>query len=184
MMELISDVQYLVLLSILALLWWLWIEVKRYRLDKTRQAIFNIRDQLFMQAARGEIDFDSDAYQTTRTLLNSAIRYAERISLLRIAVIRMVLERYNVEGAFSSRMHRALEGATNKQKQLILDCIQELDNTLILHMLRSNIVTLFLLEVTRGLSLLGRARKALAGRVEQFEKTINNDIFLDESFAK
>ena len=183
MMELINDVQHLVFLAILALLWWLWIEVKRYRLDKTRQAIFSIRDKLFMRAARGEIDFDSDAYQLTRTLLNSAIRYAERISLLRIAAVQSALERHNVEGIFSSRMRRALEGATHEQKRLILDCVQELDKTLILHMLRSSIVSLLLLEIMRGMRLLGRARKAIAGRVRQFEKTINNDIFLDESFA-
>ena len=53
-----------------------------YREDALRHQLFEIRDELFDYATRGEISFDSPAYGMMRTLLNGQIRHAHRARLL------------------------------------------------------------------------------------------------------
>ncbi|RMF14192.1 MAG: hypothetical protein D6761_09850 [Candidatus Dadabacteria bacterium] len=177
-MELLADMQHIIFLILLALLWWLWLEVKRYRLEKTRQAIFAIRDDLFLRAREGAIDFDSDAYRLTRALLNGAIQYAERISLIRIMGVRRIMRKHGLEGLFASRMRAALDGLTKEQKRLILDCIEELDGVLISHMVRSSLPLMIIVEVARVFHIIGRLRAAA-----RLGKTINNDLMMDGAFA-
>jgi len=58
--------------------------VKNYRLDAFRQRLFALRDQLFDYAANGEVPFDHPAYQMLRTRINGMIRFAHRVSFLRL----------------------------------------------------------------------------------------------------
>lgn len=51
-----------------------------YRVDRLRQQLFALRDQLFDDALNGRIRFDSPAYRVTRTMLNGMIRFGHRIS--------------------------------------------------------------------------------------------------------
>lgn len=59
----------------------------RYRVDYLRTQLFAIRDELFDSAARGEVSFDSKAYQTSRTILNGMIRFAHKASVLRMFML-------------------------------------------------------------------------------------------------
>lgn len=66
-------------------IWWLYfIEYRNYRLDKTRQRLFHIRDSLFQEAESGALPFDSKAYAMTRKMLNGSIRFAHQISVIRL----------------------------------------------------------------------------------------------------
>lgn len=56
---------------------------REYRVDRFRQRIFEVRDELFDYAAEGKISFDDPAYGALRGLLNSYIRFAHRLSLTR-----------------------------------------------------------------------------------------------------
>jgi hypothetical protein len=56
---------------------------KAYRLDRFRQDLFALRDELFDTAARGEVAFDDPAYTTLRALINSMIRFAHRVTFSR-----------------------------------------------------------------------------------------------------
>lgn len=58
---------------------------RAYLLDKCRQSLFEIRDDLFDLAAQGEISFAEDCYRTLREDLNSLIFFADKMSFIRIA---------------------------------------------------------------------------------------------------
>jgi hypothetical protein len=51
------------------------------RIDLLRQDLFQIRDDLFDQAAAGDIAFSSPSYRVTRATLNGLIRFGHRVSL-------------------------------------------------------------------------------------------------------
>jgi len=54
--------------------------------DWARGRIFEARDNIFLLAAEGHLDFDSEVYRDVRALLNKMLRYAHRASLLRVLV--------------------------------------------------------------------------------------------------
>ena len=68
----------------------LFILYRDYRADSLRQDLFEIRDELFDQAASGLVDFDEPAYDMLRETLNGNIRFAHRLSLLRVVFIAAV----------------------------------------------------------------------------------------------
>lgn len=59
---------------------------REYRIDRLRQHLFELRDELFDLAAAGEIEFNHPAYTATRTMLNSVIRFAHRITVVRFTL--------------------------------------------------------------------------------------------------
>src|SRR5947209_7747433 len=70
------------LLGIIYLFFW---RFKQYRIDKFRQNIFGIRDNLFDYAAAGNITFSHPAYLTLRNMMNGYIRFSHRISCFRLS---------------------------------------------------------------------------------------------------
>jgi len=69
-----------------ASLWFLLFVCWRpYRVDAFRQSLFNLRHELFMYAAQGEITFDDKAYRELRRRINGMLRFAHRVNFLRLS---------------------------------------------------------------------------------------------------
>lgn len=68
---------------------------KQYRMDKFRQSVFRLRDELFDYAADGNVSFDHPAYRTLRDTMNGYIRFSHRISLLQVCLTKFILGRWN-----------------------------------------------------------------------------------------
>jgi len=68
------------------LVWYLvGFKVRRiHQIDVTRQAIFEIRDELFLEAAERGL-LDEPAYRRARDIINASIRFTHRLTLVRIA---------------------------------------------------------------------------------------------------
>jgi cbb3-type cytochrome oxidase subunit 3 len=64
----------------------LW-RFKQYRMDRFRQSVFALRDELFDYAAKGKISFNHPAYITLRNLMNGYIRFSHRISLVQVLLL-------------------------------------------------------------------------------------------------
>lgn len=94
------------LISVLALLLWF---LPIARLDRFRQDLFEIRDELFDYAASGNIGFDDPAYRLLRQLMNGFIRYAHQITFFRIVVTSIMWMTF--EGKPKSEWADKLEGA-------------------------------------------------------------------------
>jgi hypothetical protein len=62
----------------------------RYRIDRLRQKLFALRDELFDYAAAGNIPFDHDAYGMLRHTINGFIRFSHILSITGILMTAML----------------------------------------------------------------------------------------------
>lgn len=136
---------------LLATLWWLYFFCyKQYRADKTRQELFAIRDDLFMAAEAGELDFNSPAYGRTRMLLNGMIRYTHRMSL--IQMVSILYARTTREGVANSEKYikeyeKAISELGFHEKRLIVNARTKMHETVIKHIMLNSVVV-FLIAIT------------------------------------
>lgn len=73
-------------------LWVVWQLWRDYALDKCRQDLFTIRNELFDMAIRREhgIGFDAPVYGQLRQTLNGIIRFAHTISFTRLIIFQLL----------------------------------------------------------------------------------------------
>lgn len=83
-------------------------------IDLTRQRLFEGRDQLFLFAAEGKLNFESKVYKETRDYLNDSIRLCHRIGLRSILASSISRPNENHESG-------------NKREYLI-DTLNEIEN--------------------------------------------------------
>lgn len=62
--------------------------LRKYRVDALRHRLFVERDRLFNLALVGALDFNDPAYVMLRESINSMIRFAHRINLVRVLVVQ------------------------------------------------------------------------------------------------
>ncbi len=67
------------LVALYSIVFWLY---RDYQIDRFRQTMFRVRDDLFDLGAAGEVAFDHPAYCALRSLLNGYIRFGHRVSIL------------------------------------------------------------------------------------------------------
>lgn len=178
-MEIWTAFQHLLFWIGVGLLWWVWIEYKKFTIDKTRQRLFVIRDELFMKAANAEVSFDSEAYKLTRNLLNGAIRYTERLTLSRVVRVNAILDHYEIQNRFSHSFAAAIKGLDDSQKKVFTTALKETDQVLIRHLVHSNFLILTVAELASVLHLTNQLMKRLASKIKSAKKVINNDIYID-----
>jgi hypothetical protein len=74
-------------------LWWLLFWLYRdQRIDRFRQEVFDLRDNLFDLAVAGAVRFDDPAYGMLRSTMNGFIRFGHRISLLQFLLFAFLRE--------------------------------------------------------------------------------------------
>ena len=66
------------------LVWFFYGPWNRFVIDLARQNLFELRDEVFLLAADGKIDFSSDAYCQLRDRLNKMIRYCHHLTLINL----------------------------------------------------------------------------------------------------
>lgn len=68
-------------ISLILLAGLIFFAYQTYRVDKLRQDLFEIRDQLFDDAVSGQINFDDRGYVVTRQLINGMLRFAHELTI-------------------------------------------------------------------------------------------------------
>lgn len=117
-----------------ALIWilffWCW---RDYRLNRFRQELFSLRDELFDIARSGDIAFTHPAYQVLRTTINGTIQFGHKfgiVDLLACLTISVpeILQKESVRSKFSEQCSE-LDDKTKTRMQNIYDrmhvCIVE-----------------------------------------------------------
>jgi hypothetical protein len=97
-----------------------------YRVDKLRQDLFAIRDQLFDEALDGKINFDDDAYRISRQLINGMIRFAHRLSIPNMFAFALLMPRSG--SAFAKQSINEMLVGDDKLKQEMFGKYQEMVN--------------------------------------------------------
>jgi hypothetical protein len=133
-----------------------------YRADQLRQELFGLRDQLFDYAAGGGVSFDHPAYTRLRTTLNGMIRFAHRVTFLRLC-LNVLAERVwpdLVEAHPLREWERAVRGLPSPDAQRELYRLYgRMLTTVFRHLARSSPRLMACLAVLRtGSSLSGAAR--------------------------
>lgn len=67
--------------ALILVLWTLW---PTHRLDRFRQDVFVVRDELFDFAASGRIGFNHPSYRLLRASMNGFIRYGHQLTFFRL----------------------------------------------------------------------------------------------------
>lgn len=98
----------------LFLSWLFFVEYQKYRVDVLRYRLFVIRDALFKYASEGKIDFDHPAYGTTRNIINALIYSSEKLSIMRILLLRYFVRKFGYE----KNAERLAERFSECQKEL------------------------------------------------------------------
>jgi hypothetical protein len=111
---------YTVLSSVFGLAFlWFFVTIfwRDYRLDALREHVFCIRDNLFLFAAQGNVNFDEPAYRILRDRMNTAIRFAHVFTVPRIvlaATLRDQTDNTEFE-KFSEAVGRITSADTRRQ---------------------------------------------------------------------
>lgn len=75
--------------SLLGLIWlWLWL-FPDYFVDRFRQQLFALRDQLFDCAADGVVPFDHKAYGLLRSTMNGLIRFGHKLDIMQVVIFSL-----------------------------------------------------------------------------------------------
>ena len=78
----------------LAMLWVLFYWLYRdYRIDRFREDLFSLRDEVFDMGASGKAPFEHRAYGMLRSNINGAIRHGHRLGLLDLMVFAALARR-------------------------------------------------------------------------------------------
>ncbi len=100
--------------AIATIAWVLWVAWPRLVVDVIRQRLFEVRDELFVRAMKGELEFGSGSYQAARTVLNSMIRNAEHATAWRYARLASLMRGEEGE-KLVARFREALTGSETPQ---------------------------------------------------------------------
>lgn len=176
--------------ALLVGLWWLWfVGYRDYLVDRTRQGLFRIRDDLFARAAAGEIGFDTEAYKITRTTLEGMIHYAHEMSVLRVILTSLVAPgaAANMKYArlFITHMEQVKASLTPAQKALIENAFNDMHQVTLHHLRDESLVLRALMLVVkliavcfrhtlgRSLPLAARIRKELSALSDRMDADAN-----------
>lgn len=128
----------IVLSSIWYLYFWLY---KDYTIDYFRQDLFELRDELFYEAAGGLIDFNHPAYCLLRRTMNGNIRFSHRMSILNLIILSIVLRGYSSKeerNSFENRMEKALAGLPEETKYKLAGYRKRLQKIYLNHLIRES----------------------------------------------
>lgn len=124
-----------------------------YSVDRFREEMFALRDEMFDFAAAGGIAFGHPAYGRLRLTMNGFARRASRLGLMEIVLFRLLSRRDRSEIArFDADGEKALDGLDDTSRRRWNDFRNRMHRVVIAHLFRSPvaIATLITSPVTRA----------------------------------
>jgi hypothetical protein len=140
------------------LIWYLYFELyKEYAIDCFRQDVFELRDNLFDDAAKGLIDFNHPAYCLLRRTMNGNIRYSHRVSILNSLIIAIMFRNSELKKAgfsFEEKLKLAMDGLDVEVKEKILNYRKKLQVIFLKHLVRESPITFFFLLLLLAITII------------------------------
>jgi len=85
------------LVSLFGICYLLFWRYRSLRVDKFRQDMFELRDELFDFAVAGSIDFNQRSYGILRSTMNGYIRHAHRMTLWHVIFVSLLVSKKDFE---------------------------------------------------------------------------------------
>lgn len=149
-----------------ALAWFLLGPYNSYRIDRLRQDLFSIRDQLFLDAADGVISFDSRAYLANRAILNGMIRYTHRISLVRFLASYILLSKADVQ-ELQDGIQAELSASAAADRRLCAKYMRKAHLSVAYHLMTSPFMLVLIWPMVA--MALGRLGSAVARKIVRWQ---------------
>lgn len=153
-MEFSNDISALFLFGLISIaLWFLYFSLfQQYKVDKTRQELFAIRDEMFDFAAAGFLSFNHPAYIMLRHTMNGMIRVAHRINWYNTIIIVLFMSREIKKMDFGKRFKEAQSGLDSATMGKLDDYLERMNITVAMHIIKSSILLYIVLFVAKLLS--------------------------------
>ncbi len=134
-------------IGVIALLVFYFWFYKQYRIDRTRQSLFAVRDEMFDYATAGHISFDDPAYILLRQTMNGMIRFTHRVDILTIFgmfLAKLFMPREN-DSSFDKLFNKALTNIESREvRQRVFQFYMRMNLIVIAHIVKSSILALVL----------------------------------------
>lgn len=152
------------LCALIYLMFWCY---RDYKVDRFRQNIFQLRDQLFDSAKNGDLSFDDDAYQMLRSTMNGAIRFAHRLNLAQVLLFILLVrnDRNTANVSFRKALKDNIACLSHDQQKLVLKYHLQMNRLVIEHLIYSSPV--LLLTFIFPLAYFLRAKKHIQKAFKQ-----------------
>lgn len=169
MMDILIAVRLMRFAFGLLMVWaFFYIWLRSFFLDNLRQALFEIRDNLFDFAADGAIPFDDFCYRILRDDLNGLILFADKMSFLRIFLTPLP------ENAFL-REQEWLEHTTKLQpavRRTLLSMRERALYRAMAYVIQRSVVLLVLTSIIRFAALWIDAAQAFSDKLRSLAKRL------------
>lgn len=147
-----SLIAVLLLLSVFGVWWLYFIEYRRYRLDATRQRLFEIRDELFAKAEEGILPVDSKAHLMVRNMLNGMIQFSHRLGFIQLVTILVAdaHARNNADARrFSQELNEAIRQLPPKGQDVVKKARVQMHVAVIMHITFNSIFLTLVYSLVR-----------------------------------
>lgn len=126
----INFIDFLPLLGLIWLVFWLY---PTMRVEWFRDQMLALRDEMFLDAAKGYLDFDDAAYGMLRSTMNGLIRFGDRISFIQLLL--MVIFTKPTGDGFAQKLQKHLENLPSEKRDKLTRYRDRMDSLLIWHVL-------------------------------------------------
>ena len=137
---------------------WLY---RDHTVDQFRQRMFELRDQLFDDAAKGLISFDHPSYLLMRSAMNGFLKFGHRISLFEMVLSRFLV-RVRPNNSFIGSLNKSLKHLDAPTTELIIKYRTRMVELVVIQAITASpIFLVFILSYIVPLSFLSIAKKAI-----------------------
>lgn len=149
------------LISLLGI-WWVFVLYRDYCVDKFREQVFDLRGNLFDEAAAGLIDFGHPAYGMLRSTMNGFIRFGHRLGFFEIALTAIFFGKDL--GSFEKRWEKANKGLAPQVRERLDSYLARLNNHVMRHIVWSSPIVLVTVVIPLFLFLFANSIFTLLSR--------------------
>lgn len=153
---------------------------RKVQLDWFRQEMFILRDELFIDARDGLIEFQHPAYGLLRQTMNGYIRFGHDLSLLHL-IIRATFFRYQwpTEMTFASQWERATTQLPEETQKKLSDYRARMDLLVAQRLLFGSVGSLVAFAIVVGcplviVAIIRLIRATVSGVARPFSETIRS----------
>ncbi len=115
-----------------------------YRIDNVRHDLFELRNELFLYAAAGNIAYENEAYRGLRRTIEALIRFAHTMTFSRVLIVGLTQYRRPMPAVQKYRQHwqNLLESLPDSQKAKLRDIHNRVMMRVLVQMVTGNIFLL------------------------------------------
>ena len=168
---------------LIAAFWYLLFQIRNFLTDTFRQEMFTLRDQLFIEASKGLIDFNHPAYGMLRETMNGYLRFSHQISFLSCAFVFLLpstrKDLNNPSLSFDYRWNRKMKGLPVETKDTLKAYRKEMHKLVLGYLWLTSPLAIFLsiiflivaIPTSIGKSIKDRIASTLSKPVRDLDST-------------